>query len=238
MDVYRGIVETDPNNVEARYKLAVTLTVLGHLDRAVELFAKIVEVDPGHEPARRNLGRVRLRRAEKMGIDPSEPQGSAEELLDKAVVHLEERDYGLAHRLLQRARSAGAPASRCDRLAGDALLASGDLAGAGDAYSRALGDGADGVRAHRGLATVLERRGEFSRAAYHLGLFLRLARSEPALGALEEAEAERSLRAIEARLPPPGTPAASAVPPALPPTPAGAPASPRSAAGLGVDNDK
>ena len=158
----------------------------------------MLELDPEFDTARRYLGDARLRHAELLGHDPAEPTSEAEERLAAGRRHLRARDYALGYRLLEQARTAGADSPECDRLLGDALLAQGELRAATAAYRRALGKGPEGVRAHAGLARVHTREGKFDLAKYHLRLFLELLRSEPTIGALEEADGEQALEVVQA----------------------------------------
>ena len=197
---YRGAVKDSAKDSEARYKLAVALVVRQQLPEAeVELVA-LTQADPGFEGGRRLLDRVRLRQSELAGRDTADPTATGEALMELATKSLEVREYALADELLRRARDSGADAALSDRLLGEALAARGSFAKAADAYTRALGHGLEGLRAHRGLARVYEQLGDLRRAAYHLTLFLQLAPSEPSMGALEESDAERMLRSVEARL--------------------------------------
>jgi tetratricopeptide (TPR) repeat protein len=197
---YRGAVKKSGADTEARYKLAVALVVRQELAEAEEQLLALTEADPGFDGGRRLLDRVRLRRSELAGRASAEPTGDAADLLEMAKERLAARDYALADQLLRQAHAGGADPALCDRLMGEALSAQGAFMGAADAYTRALGKGLEGLRAHRGLARVYEQLGDLRRAAYHLNLFLQLAPSEPSMGALEEADAERMLRSVEARL--------------------------------------
>ncbi len=200
MEAYAHAMAGDSRSVEARYKLGVTQAAAGEFDRAATVFEQVLELAPKLETARRYLVETRLRHAEKTGAGPASPQGEGDALLSRARAHVRDHEYALAHGLLERARATGAPAAECDRLDGEALLAQGELAAAAAAFERAVGRGSEGVRAHAGLARVRARQGDWQRAAYHLRLFLDLLRAEPMIGALEEASAERALKAMQARL--------------------------------------
>ncbi len=197
---YRGAIQADAQDPEARYKLSVALVARQQLQDAENELLALVQMAPTLEAARRLLDRVRLRRSEISGAAPGTPTGQGDDLLKLGEERLEARDYALADQLLRRARASGANAPLCDRLMGEALSAQGAFDRAADAYTRALGHGLEGLRAHRGLARVYEQLGDLKRAAYHLDLFLQIAPSEPSMGALEEADAERMLRSVETRL--------------------------------------
>ena len=58
-DYYRELVQLEPGNADLHNNFGIALVRIGDISGAIQQFSAALEVDPGHQPARRNLDLAR-----------------------------------------------------------------------------------------------------------------------------------------------------------------------------------
>ena len=56
--LYKQILEIEPNHVESIFYLGSLSVLTGNFDRAKQLFNKTIQIDPNHAKAHNNLGNL------------------------------------------------------------------------------------------------------------------------------------------------------------------------------------
>ncbi len=72
IELFRAVIERDPEHVEAHYKLGWVLGSQGFLDPALRSFEQVVRLDPQHQEARYNLGAILLQKAQLESVAPGQ----------------------------------------------------------------------------------------------------------------------------------------------------------------------
>jgi Flp pilus assembly protein TadD len=79
---YADAARADADSADARYRLGVALAAAGDLEGAVAAWQSVLELEPVHPLARRNLDLVRLRRPVPAAPDPARVAARARALID------------------------------------------------------------------------------------------------------------------------------------------------------------
>ncbi len=137
--IFAKLAAADPKDYSALFNLALAETALKQDDRAAEHYKQALALKPGLYPAELNLGMLYVR-----DHRPSD-----------------------AISLLREASQQKPDQPRPKRYLGDSLLATGDFAGAVEAYSDALKLDPKLGAAELGLGQALERQGKLEEASPH-----------------------------------------------------------------------
>ncbi len=103
-DAFGRVIAVEPDNVEAAYKRAFSVTSLGRYSEAVAAWERVVEIAPDNEGARRNLDLARERMEEARRKDDSiEQRRQAREVYANGVGLIRDRRYNSAVEVLSKA---------------------------------------------------------------------------------------------------------------------------------------
>jgi protein O-GlcNAc transferase len=137
--IYRAILEVEPQQVEALHLLGLMASQLGQYERAIEYLGQAVRWQPDHAEAHYNLGNL------------LQGQGKPQEAVTcyQRALHLKP-DFAQAHNNL-----------------GNLLQGQGKLAEAAASYQHALRYQPDYAEAHNNLGNALQRQGKLAEATAH-----------------------------------------------------------------------
>ncbi|MGH3086430.1 MAG: tetratricopeptide repeat protein [Rubrobacteraceae bacterium] len=167
----------------ARTFRANALDMLGRYEEAVEAYDEVIEEAPGWWEAHANLGICHVRndrpeRAEAAFRRGLEECPGSPEVRDELAAHLlaENRDLEEALSLAEEAVALGRDEVRHLHTLGEARTATGDAAGAEEAYREILTLDPENPDAHLELGIIHDRRGEAAKAEEH---FIESLKSDP-----------------------------------------------------------
>jgi tetratricopeptide (TPR) repeat protein len=206
------LLSRNPRNVPGMLTLGRCYLATGNVDRAVSVFRRIIEIDPGDDVAYLELARALARRA---GTDPTagpEARAAFERALElnprlaDAYLGYVSFLYGQgevasAAALFRRARAEGVRDPDLETEIGLLALSRGDLDGARAAFENAVALNEYAARALEELGEIAYLEGDFETAEKHYAQALE---SEPSvglaktLGALRLFELDRPQGALEA----------------------------------------
>lgn len=139
VEILRKVTAADPEDIGARFNLALAYSLQGKDAEAIPEYRKVLELDPEIYEAHLNLGQVLLRAKDAAG----------------AIRHL------------RKALAAKPQEFRPAYYLGEALAEAGELAAAVDAYERAIAADRASAPAELGLGRVLARLGQRVEAGPH-----------------------------------------------------------------------
>jgi tetratricopeptide (TPR) repeat protein len=168
----------------ARTFRANTLDMLGRYDEAVDAYEEVISETPDWWEAHANLGICHARNGQPARAEAAFRRGledcpGSPEIRDELAAHLlaERRDFQEALRLSEEAVALGRDEIRHLHTLGEVRLATGDEAGAAEAYRAMLALDPENPEAHLELGLLHEARGEVREAEEH---FVESLKSDPA----------------------------------------------------------
>ena len=120
-ELYQKALKEDPS-IELRYRLGVTLAVLGKLNEAIIQWELILQKDPSFKPAIRNLERAQRKQAQEQRPDPPELTGTPNQQMGLGKIYVQDDRPVLALRAFFRAHQNANEATEPLVLAGQTLL--------------------------------------------------------------------------------------------------------------------
>jgi tetratricopeptide (TPR) repeat protein len=174
IEIFKSVLEADPNNPTALEMLGTTLVKLGRYDEAITHWKKVIELNPDAIETRRNLARVLNKMklyeqaAEQLEIVHRLDPGDTEALVDQGRIFLAQDNSEKAEEYFQRALSLDPNLLQVYLMLGEIYRNRGNYEKALSNFEYAITLDSMNVAIRKNLTRLAQKTGQDSTALYHL----------------------------------------------------------------------